>query len=390
MGLGITGTVIVGQSAMLDVQVTSTLPKPLVISATTSASVALALAKKFVSPTKVLVTTDAASQAGYAMIAAMSGLPVILTGSTVTTGITNWIRGSTSMTDIVLLGPRRVLTPVVVPAFVDALTPDTEVNPSGSGSVSASPSTSPSHADGKVPSAFAFSGSGFGHGIGMPQYGAQAQALAGRTAKEIIEYYYTGAHVKPVRDDATIRVNVLHQMPSITFRIRGVDATPDIPGNDPTAPVEITAENKSVLYPAGDTFTAQKTASGKSFSLQRTDAQGRTTRVGTYPTLTLKWGGTRDPGTAGIDAAYIDVAGPTEGMGDGYGRYRYGTMTISAVGYTSAGKSAVGLEVVNELRVHDEYLRGIGEVPASWSQAALQSQVRCSRQCANRLRLQCL
>jgi SpoIID/LytB domain protein len=38
-------------------------------------------------------------------------------------------------------------------------------------------------------------GGGWGHGIGMSQYGAQGQALEGRTATEIIEHYYTGATV---------------------------------------------------------------------------------------------------------------------------------------------------------------------------------------------------
>ena len=45
-----------------------------------------------------------------------------------------------------------------------------------------------------------FEGGGYGHGVGMPQYGAQAQALAGRSAKQIVEYYYTGASMVPLSE----------------------------------------------------------------------------------------------------------------------------------------------------------------------------------------------
>lgn len=37
---------------------------------------------------------------------------------------------------------------------------------------------------------------GYGHGVGLSQWGAQAMALEGKTAEEIIEYYYKGTEVK--------------------------------------------------------------------------------------------------------------------------------------------------------------------------------------------------
>jgi len=40
--------------------------------------------------------------------------------------------------------------------------------------------------------ALAFSGRGFGHGVGMCQYGAQYLAEHGKTAEEILRYYYPG------------------------------------------------------------------------------------------------------------------------------------------------------------------------------------------------------
>jgi len=37
---------------------------------------------------------------------------------------------------------------------------------------------------------------GYGHGVGLSQWGAQAMALEGKTAEEIIKHYYTGTKVK--------------------------------------------------------------------------------------------------------------------------------------------------------------------------------------------------
>lgn len=48
--------------------------------------------------------------------------------------------------------------------------------------------------DGRV----TFTGSGYGHGVGMSQWGAYALALDGRTAEEIISWYYSGVGVVTV------------------------------------------------------------------------------------------------------------------------------------------------------------------------------------------------
>ena len=43
---------------------------------------------------------------------------------------------------------------------------------------------------------FTASGRGCGHGAGMSQYSANAMADGGKTAKEILEYFYDGCSVK--------------------------------------------------------------------------------------------------------------------------------------------------------------------------------------------------
>ena len=41
-----------------------------------------------------------------------------------------------------------------------------------------------------IPSRFEFRGAGYGHGVGMSQIGAYGQALEGKSASEIVSYYY--------------------------------------------------------------------------------------------------------------------------------------------------------------------------------------------------------
>lgn len=43
-----------------------------------------------------------------------------------------------------------------------------------------------------------FSGRGYGHGVGMCQCGAQAMARKGKTAEQILSYYYRGSRIKTV------------------------------------------------------------------------------------------------------------------------------------------------------------------------------------------------
>ncbi|WP_233531556.1 stage II sporulation protein D [Paenibacillus alkalitolerans] len=41
---------------------------------------------------------------------------------------------------------------------------------------------------------------GFGHGVGMSQWGANGLAKQGKDAKEILQYYYTGVDIVPLKD----------------------------------------------------------------------------------------------------------------------------------------------------------------------------------------------
>ena len=60
---------------------------------------------------------------------------------------------------------------------------------------SAAPAPQPVSATALATPAFVLTGGGYGHGVGMSQYGAFAQAGAGRTYRDILAFYYRGAEI---------------------------------------------------------------------------------------------------------------------------------------------------------------------------------------------------
>jgi SpoIID/LytB domain protein len=215
-----------------------------------------------------------------------------------------------------------------------------------------------------VPTSFSFNGAGSGHGVGMSQWGAYGMAVAGSTATQIVQHYYSGTTVSPVADAMSIRVNVVHNQPTVYFRSEALAAG--------GGGIEVTVAGRpSVLGTTADLFTATNVA-GK-VTVTRTRA-GVTTAVGTGTGLVVRWAGTRVPGKAGTAATLLDVASSVTGLATTGHRYRYGFADIAP-----ATTTPTTLEVVNSVRLHDEYLLGIAEVSSSWPAAALQAQVLAAR-----------
>ena len=77
----------------------------------------------------------------------------------------------------------------------------------------------------EIPASFTFTGSGYGHGVGMSQIGARGQALEGKSAVEILNYYYPGTQVQQVSDSQVVRVNIGHLLNQTTISL-GNPATP--------------------------------------------------------------------------------------------------------------------------------------------------------------------
>lgn len=224
-------------------------------------------------------------------------------------------------------------------------------------------------ASASIPTGFVLYGSGFGHGVGLSQYGAANMARDGKTAPDITGYYYTGSTLAAFQDDMDIKVNLHNGVNYVGFRSRAVDATPLTPQDDPMSPVEITVGDTVTVSAPGDSFSVR--AANGALEVIRSDGQ----LVASGPWVTVRWSGTRYPGTLGDVPAYLDVAGPLESFGSKSRRYRYGQLLVTPT--TTNGVPT--MNVVNQVRLRDEYLYGVAEAPSSWPIEALKAQAIAAR-----------
>jgi SpoIID/LytB domain protein len=235
----------------------------------------------------------------------------------------------------------------------------------GTASISSTPTSPPDPCS--PPAQFTIEGTGYGHGVGLSQWGAFAMATADPArwnAQRIVRHYYPGVAVSQYPDDADVRIALLQQQTRAQARIESLGSG--------SAQLHVTWGKQSfVLGPEAQlTFTP----SGKFVIVQRT-AGGTTQRLGRAKTAVLRWSGTRNPGSAGSAPGLLNVIGASESFTSPGHRYRYGTVEITAQP-TSSGPR---LNVVNTLRLGDEYLKGIAEVNPSWPEAALRAQAIASR-----------
>jgi SpoIID/LytB domain protein len=199
--------------------------------------------------------------------------------------------------------------------------------------------TSLSSASAIVPKSFTFTGSGYGHGVGLSQYGAKGQALEGKSATEILNYYFPQAQVTPVADTATISVNIAHQVSALSLVLPATD----------TATV--------VIDTAVATSLPQNSALNFAITGKLISGPG-----GIGRTWIVKWSNPQSVVSVNVGKTKFQVS--------------HGYIQIKAVNAPGIG---FRIEATNLLRLHDEYLYGIAEVPSSWPAAALQSQVIASR-----------
>ena len=220
-------------------------------------------------------------------------------------------------------------------------------------------STLPASAD-DLPTAFIFDGSGFGHGVGLSQIGAKAQATLGKTAPEILSYYYPGTQVSPINDAADIRVNVGHRLSTATI---GIDKTL------PNGTFKVLRSNGVVLGEGFNKSISAKFSVVGKLARVTISGKGLTPAISaTDPSFTVLWTGSR--ALSGAPTAVVFNSGASSV------RLRYGQLQVSAVPVTGNGYF---LEASASLRLHDEYLYGISEVPSSWPVEAMKSQVIASR-----------
>ena len=197
-----------------------------------------------------------------------------------------------------------------------------------------------------LPTEFSFVGSGYGHGVGLSQIGARGMALAGESATAILQHYYTDVEVGPVVDTQTVRINIAHQVTNLRLRT-----------DDPNSYVRVFVRDQALLEAPARTSLTFALHDGL---VTLTTTQGK--RVSTFSNLesiTVRWSDT------------ISLF-----QQSGFSRYKYGEIAISIV---RAAKIGARLEVTNSLRLGDEYLYGVSEVPSLWPTEALKAQAIASR-----------
>lgn len=213
-----------------------------------------------------------------------------------------------------------------------------------------------------VPTEFAITGAGYGHGVGLSQIGARSKALAGETATAILNYYYKDVVIQPMDDSKILRVNVGHLLTTARIATSTPDAvlqifSGDIGDSQDQVPLAIVPVKSSLTFSIlGSTVVPSVVAGKKVTSLPKN-------RV-----FTVRWSGTRY--LAGVDGV-VTLAHTSLST-----RYRYGQMQFRAVKASTLGYR---IEITNSVRLADEYLWGISEVPSSWPAAALEAQAIASR-----------
>jgi stage II sporulation protein D len=175
--------------------------------------------------------------------------------------------------------------------------------------------------------AFVLTGSGNGHGVGLSQYGAYAQAQAGKTAAEILAFYFPGTQ----------------------------------PGHRPNGKLRVLLDGaaKSLAISSSAPFTV-KDGAGQAHQLPA----GPLTLE---PDLQLPLDGVATTVTGPL--TFVPSTGALLSLGD---RSYRGSFEISSNGSTLRAIDVVGLEA---------YVRSVvaGEVPSSWPAAALEAQAVAAR-----------
>lgn len=209
-----------------------------------------------------------------------------------------------------------------------------------------------------IPTTFSFQGSGYGHGVGLSQMGARSMALAGQSFEQIIKYFYKDVEIEQKDDSKILRVNIGHLLSSakISSTVKGsqLQIIQGDMGSESVIPVFSMADSISFSI-IGSTVSPRITL-------------GKTTQVlPRSKVFTVRWAGTRY--LEGPDTVIsVNHSALTQ-------KYRYGQIQVKAV------KSPTGyrIEMTNSVRLADEYLWGISEMPSFWPNAALEAQAIASR-----------
>jgi SpoIID/LytB domain protein len=194
-----------------------------------------------------------------------------------------------------------------------------------------------------LPQRFYVTGSGFGHGVGLSQMGARGLALEGKSAPEILNYFFPGTTLSNDIPLGDIKVNIAHATTYVTLS----NSTGNIILNRPDGTTATTIAVGSTLKFAAITKVISPTvATPKQKSI-------------VIPALS-GWNVTWDTGSV-----------VTVNNGGASTKLSYGQVNLKSV--------ANKIELTTTMRLNDQYVYGISEMSSSWPDAAMQSQAIASR-----------
>lgn len=191
------------------------------------------------------------------------------------------------------------------------------------------------------------SGRGFGHGRGMSQYGAQGAAIAGKTSRQILDFYYPGTAVGKATGNVRIRLT-----------------------GDTTDGVRVVATNNLKLrdLKANKLYTLPKASTRNQWSIDPSGEHG--TKVRSFDAAKRTWTLWRTlKGMAQFEGPGVTALILPSGSQVGY----RGILRATDV-------AGAHLDTVNVLSL-ETYLKGVvpREALSTWRPAALQAQAVAAR-----------
>ena len=202
-------------------------------------------------------------------------------------------------------------------------------------------------------------GGGWGHGIGMSQYGAYGRAKAGRSAREILQHYYSGARVTAADTPRRVRVGLLEYRSSVS-----------------ASSVARTSDGGRMIFKVKG--TRRPIARGGSSARWRIEPSSTgALRLFKNGTRVRKDGRSVFGSPSRPLVAVYERFGSMIRINEKGIEYAHGVMEFGSF-QTSRCNPGYCLRAVVTLPMQ-KYLYGLGEVPFSWPQAALRSQVIAAR-----------
>ena len=245
-----------------------------------------------------------------------------------------------------------------------------------------------------IPQSFTISGSGWGHGLGMSQYGARGMALEKKLYPEILEHYFNGSKVKPFKVESNLDLTGV----TSDFKVGLGEDKKFIFLRGEDNPLESGTGGILTLTTANptNTFVIAKNVDmtfgispATTISIKAAGIPANTT-VGS---VIISWDNAKT--LANLESSAVEanqskyLGNPCETAATSKDkkdhcshRYKYGTLEIAIGAFGKDEKvvdTTVDLNVVNNLRLADQYIYGISEMSSSWPTEALKTQVVASR-----------